>query len=34
MMPHSHTHPTEDDMADPVQAHDTIGTAQLAATLN
>ena len=32
-MPPTHTHRKEDDMADPVTAHDTISTAQLAATV-
>ena len=31
MTPQPDTHRTEDDMADPVTAHDTISTAQLAA---
>ena len=34
MMPQSHTHRMDDDMADPVTAHDTISTAELAATSN
>ena len=33
MMPQPDTHRKEDEMSDPVTAHDTISTAQLAATV-